>query len=247
MKVQNSNTYWKTFITYLLFGILFTPLHSFSQVIYELDKTTRFEKIGPDEGLSSVFTSCIHQDKYGFIWVGTKFGLNMFDGYEIETFNPNSADTNSLFNGKVYCIYEEEDGTMWFGTHQGMSKFNRANQTFSNYLPVPTHPDSVANIVQKIIPNGDYLWVDVSWGLFRFHKKTGQFKSFAKNSLNPEKGLYAVGSDYIASDKSGVLWVYSSNNEDISSLNKFNSESETITHFLNNSADPQSFPTPVKQ
>lgn len=52
----------------LLFGLL--SLQCFAQYTYELDKTTRFEKMGVEEGLSSGLVFCVHQDKYGFIWIG---------------------------------------------------------------------------------------------------------------------------------------------------------------------------------
>ena len=40
--------------------------------------------MGVKEGLSSKYTTCMHQDKYGFIWIGTQFGLNLYDGYQVK-------------------------------------------------------------------------------------------------------------------------------------------------------------------
>ena len=46
--------------------------------------------------LSSSLIRCIIQDKYGFIWVGTNYGLNRFDGYNFSTYLCNPADTTTI-------------------------------------------------------------------------------------------------------------------------------------------------------
>jgi len=115
--------------------ISFYTTNSFAQYTYQLDKTTRFEKMGAEEGLSSGYVYCIHQDKYGFIWIGTQYGLNLYDGYEVKIFTADPNNPHALFNNWIKDIFEEADGTMWFGTNLGISKYNRANQTFTNYFP----------------------------------------------------------------------------------------------------------------
>ena len=46
--------------------------------------------------LSSSLIRCIIQDKYGFIWVGTNYGLNRFDGYNFSTYLCNPADITTI-------------------------------------------------------------------------------------------------------------------------------------------------------
>ena len=123
--------------TLSLFFLLFSlfSFQCFAQFTYELDKTTRFEKMGVKEGISTEYTTCIHQDKYGFIWIGTQSGLNLYDGYEVKVFSANPKNRQSLFNNWILSIFEEADGTMWFCTDIGISKYDRANQTFSNFIP----------------------------------------------------------------------------------------------------------------
>ncbi|MCD4730507.1 MAG: hypothetical protein K8R74_07895, partial [Bacteroidales bacterium] len=175
----------------MLLTISFITTHSFAQFTYELDKTTRFEKMGAEEGLSSGYVYCIHQDKYGFIWIGTQYGLNLYDGYEVKIFTANPKNPQSLFNNWIKDILEEPDGTMWFGTNIGISKYNRANQTFTTYFPDTNDISSNRNSPDKILQDGDYLWVDV-WrdDLLQFNLKTERFRSFARDTLNPSKGIY---------------------------------------------------------
>lgn len=229
------------FLFCTILTISFCPTNSFAQYTYELDKTTRFEKMGAEDGLSSEYTTCIHQDKYGFIWIGTQFGLNLYDGYEVKVFNIDSKNPRSLFNNYIHSIYEEADGTMWFCTSRGISKYNRANQTFSNFLPDTSDIHIGHNFTQWIVQEGDYLWVDVWEDLFRFNKQTGEFKSFAKDTLNPLNGIHGSNSDYIFVDSSGVLWVGSSEIGGDFALNRFNKETETFIHYVNDLSKPESF------
>ena len=46
--------------------------------------------------LSSSLINCIVQDKYGYIWVGTEYGLNKFDGYRFTNYLHNEEDTTSI-------------------------------------------------------------------------------------------------------------------------------------------------------
>ena len=110
-------TYLIVFSSFLLF--LSYSVCSFAQYTYTLDKTTRFDKLGINEGLSTDLSSCIYQDKYGFIWIGTKRGLNLYDGYQVKSFMSSPNDSTSISHDLIYSMCEEEDGTMWFTTDKG--------------------------------------------------------------------------------------------------------------------------------
>ncbi len=93
----------------------------------------RFEKISAKEGLSSQLTNCIFQDHLGFIWIGTAFGLNRFDGISCKTYYHNKKDSNSLVNNEVLSIAEDKDNKLWIGTQEGISCFDPGNEQFINY------------------------------------------------------------------------------------------------------------------
>ena len=227
------------FIFFLFFTIP-TP-HSIAQFTYELDKTTRFEKMGPEEGLSSGYVTCLHQDKYGFIWIGTQYGLNLYDGYEVKVFYADPKNPQSLFNNFIINIFEETDGTMWFCTSMGISKYDRATHQFINYIADTINLEHDHNFSQKILQDGDYFWINAEIDLFRFNKETGQFRSFAKDKLNPSNGIYGGNVDYMFIDVSGLLWVGSSEPGSDFVLSRFNKETETFVYFINNPSDPESF------
>ena len=93
----------------------------------------RFERINSEQGLSNQEVKCIFQDKQGFIWFGTSFGLNRFDGIYCKTYYYNKADSNSLVHNNILRIAEDANGNLWIGTQEGVSCFNPGSETFTNY------------------------------------------------------------------------------------------------------------------
>jgi len=221
--------------------ISFCTTNSFAQFTYKIDRTTRFERMGVEQGLSSEYNKCMHQDKYGFIWIGSHFGLSLYDGYETEVFNMDLQNPHSIYNNNITSIYEEPDGTMWFGTRVGISKYDRATQSFTNYIPDTSNVFKRCNSTLKILPYGDQLWVSVWDGLFLFDKNTGLFQSFERDTLNPSRGIYSNMSDYIFIDRSENLWVGSSSKDGRVALSKYDKKTGAFIHFLNDSSDPESF------
>ena len=82
------------------------------------------------DGLSQMQVMCLFQDSHGYIWVGTKAGLNRFDGDKITSYTEKDGLNNAFING----IFEDYSGTIWVITPNGLSSFDGLK--FSNY-PIP--------------------------------------------------------------------------------------------------------------
>ncbi|MCX6305675.1 MAG: histidine kinase [Bacteroidetes bacterium] len=67
------------------------------------------------DGLVQSEVTAIHQDRKGFIWVGTKSGISRFDGHSFTTV----CDTNGVSRAWVYKIENLDDSTVWFLTSKG--------------------------------------------------------------------------------------------------------------------------------
>jgi ligand-binding sensor domain-containing protein len=76
LKTKQIQSYFTLF--FLLLRSVFSPCLSQSQVI--------FSKINQTTGLSNDRVSSIGKDKKGFVWIGTKNGLNRFDGNNIKIY-----------------------------------------------------------------------------------------------------------------------------------------------------------------
>jgi ligand-binding sensor domain-containing protein/signal transduction histidine kinase/DNA-binding response OmpR family regulator len=75
----------------------------------------------------------IHQDSYGFMWFGTRDGLNMFNGIEILVFSHDRKNENSLTNNHITHISEDSDGNLWISSAHGLTRFDRETEMFKRY------------------------------------------------------------------------------------------------------------------
>jgi signal transduction histidine kinase/ligand-binding sensor domain-containing protein/DNA-binding response OmpR family regulator len=76
----------------------------------------QFKSISVNDGLSQHDVSCIIQDSYGFMWIGTYDGLNRYDGYRILNFFHVTGDAESLSSNRILCLYEDSKKRIWIGT-----------------------------------------------------------------------------------------------------------------------------------
>jgi ligand-binding sensor domain-containing protein/two-component sensor histidine kinase len=93
----------------------------------------RFEKYDFRQGLSNPLASCIYQDKAGFLWIGTNFGLNRYDGIRFENYYHEQSQPNSLVHNTVLSVTEDKNGFLWIGTDEGVTAFNPRTHHFINY------------------------------------------------------------------------------------------------------------------
>ncbi|MBI3470485.1 MAG: response regulator [Candidatus Solibacter usitatus] len=94
----------------LVFGVLAsTPVL--------LAQRYNFQHYGVDEGLSSLATRALLQDRQGFIWVGTIRGLYRFDGSRFTLFTENDG----LPGSRVRSLHISADGALWVATTEGLA------------------------------------------------------------------------------------------------------------------------------
>lgn len=83
------------------------------------------------DGLSSQSVRTIAQDRMGYIWVGSFFGLNRFDGQKFEVFNV--QNTRDLVSNAINKVYLDSTGYMWIGTKSGLSGVDPSTLNFAYY------------------------------------------------------------------------------------------------------------------
>jgi signal transduction histidine kinase/ligand-binding sensor domain-containing protein/DNA-binding response OmpR family regulator len=150
--------------------------------IYPQQSPLKFKKLTSNEGLSQNFVSAIYQDKNGFMWFGTKDGLNRYDGYEFKVYRHNPFDTTSLSGNYISTLFEDSKGRLWVASNT-LDLFIPEKDAFKRIvLKIPANKtDSTINI-NKITSiaedkNG-LLWLGTNDGLISYNTQTESSRMF---------------------------------------------------------------------
>ncbi|MBV2128036.1 ligand-binding sensor domain-containing protein [Arsukibacterium indicum] len=110
-----------------------------------------------NDGLSSNSVRTVVQDNLGYLWLGTLYGLNRFDGLQFEHFI--TDNTRHLASNSITRLLRDKSGYIWVGTKAGLSGFDPATLKFERY-PI------VAEVTALIAVTDDEIWVAAD-NLFR--------------------------------------------------------------------------------
>ena len=113
----------------VLIGAFLCPLSNLAQ-----KRDLKFEHFTTRDGLSQSAITCILQDSKGFMWFGTRNGLNRFDGYSFTNYLDNADDSTSIAGYSINCIVEDSRGNLWIGTDLGLNRFDQSCNRFIHYL-----------------------------------------------------------------------------------------------------------------
>ena len=212
------------------FFIYFFCLASHVQSLSQAPKL-KFKHISTEQGLSNSTIESVYQDKRGFIWLGTRDGLNRYDGYQMVVYRFDPKDTNSISDNYIQYIYEDRNQALWVGTINGLNRFDVATNSFTRYKHIPGNPQSLSNNLVNCIyedPNGK-LWISTfGGGLNLFKPEENGFIHFQHNPARPGS-LSDDRVNYLHEDSQGNFWVATENG-----LNLFNRQTgsfKTYQHF----------------
>ncbi|MFC2146350.1 two-component regulator propeller domain-containing protein, partial [Acidobacteriota bacterium] len=139
MKMIKANTVGNFKRIYVI-GVVSTPMLIFLVLVFsttlyaQANDDIKFEHISIEQGLSQSTASCITQDNRGFMWFGTRNGLNRYDGHEFRTYTSKSKNPDTLSHNLVISIFKEQSGTLWIGTQGGgLNKFDPKTEKFTSH------------------------------------------------------------------------------------------------------------------
>lgn len=91
-----------------------------------------FGSLTYDKGLSNSTVLSICRDNAGFLWIGTRDGLNRYDGKRIKQYRSDNNDVNTIStNNYIYTIAEHpRQKNLWIGTQQGLNIYQPTQDRF---------------------------------------------------------------------------------------------------------------------
>lgn len=150
----------------------------------------QFHQLGTADGLSQNSVSCIFQDHKGFLWFGTRDGLNKYDGYKFTIFKKIPGNKNSLSSNNIRAITEGKDGMIWIGTWDGgLNKFDPSSEKFTHYFNSASQGKTTSqdNITSLFRDKAGNIWIGTEQaGLFMFNARTKKINTFKFPQTKPE-------------------------------------------------------------
>jgi ligand-binding sensor domain-containing protein/signal transduction histidine kinase/DNA-binding response OmpR family regulator len=182
-----------------------------------------FKHFQVEEGLSNNTVLTSIQDEDGFMWFGTKDGLNRFDGYRFKTYRSQNDPINSLGSNYIQSLHQY-NGTIWVGTDKGLYQYDKKEDRFSIFNEAIN--DRINDINHDKKGN---IWFISGNILYKYAPAKKETKTF-----NPSKYFITTS---ITRDQKGEIWA--------SSLNKIYHYSEENLSFesiaLNAPSDKTNF------
>src|SRR5574344_1013495 len=114
--------------------------------------------------LSSSLITCMCQDKYGYIWIGTEYGLNKFDGYRFTNYLHDDKVPTSVANNVIVCLYVRRNGDILIGTNKGLQRYDNKTNSFQRFKTPTGEEPRVGSIIE--LKNGRVLAGTEGYGLY---------------------------------------------------------------------------------
>lgn len=217
---------------FAMFLALFAWAKGFSQ-----HPTISFDHLTAEDGLSHSTVYALLQDRDGLVWIGTRYGLNRFNGYDCEVFLPKEGKHGSINGPSIYCLFEDKAGKIWVGHREaGISVWDPDKGQFESFPKEPTKPtiDWGKTTVRSIFEDSrGWLWVGTSGGgAFVFDGNRQQIAHYCEDcepSSNKLSGDFIF--DFIEAPD-GKIWIAT----DGTGINGYDPKAKTIFHL--NSGEP---------
>jgi ligand-binding sensor domain-containing protein/signal transduction histidine kinase len=181
-----------------------------------------------EDGLSNNAVMATLQDQHGFMWFGTKDGLNRYDGYTFKVFRNNPEDPQSIGRNFVYCLFEDDDEMLWIGTDRGLYIYDPKTEAFKVMNSAPS------NEITDIIAVGMHeRWFLSRGTIYIFNKLTGSCEAFKQPRRFDATSICLDDQNRVwASSTSGSIELYDREKKSFQSFDVFDTSPKPISRWI---------------
>ena len=168
-----------------------------------------FDHLKTTDGLPSNTIFCSHQDKAGFIWIGTRDGLCRYDGHSFQRIS--EITPVHKMNSTTFAITEDTSGKIWFSSSTGVGYYDPYTDKAGSL--------SIAGgktIMKMLADSRGNVWF-ASGSLFRHDTGNGGIHTYSFGDSQPSM---------IVEDSMGTIWILDSKG----SLYTYDRLNDTFNH-----------------
>ena len=128
----------------------------------------RFDCFSAADGLSFSLTTSILQDERGFMWFGTRYGLDKYDGNNFEVYFP--GPSGDVMGGNfIIDLHQDQAGDLWMITSIDVVRRDAKTGAFVHYNRNRLTPGRINTISEDAAGT---IWIGTNGGLNRFNPST---------------------------------------------------------------------------
>lgn len=192
----------KRLIAVILLLFIVLPVKSDNTISSRL-----YDRISYYDNLSNRHTTAFAEDKNGYVWIGTSFGLNRYNGTYYYHYFADDNNPHALDNNYINCIYIDSKDRLWVGTMTGINLYTDKDDF--------KHPvnRSLNNPVNAITERADgKITLSTQDGLIALNPETLEME-------RSRSGEPFTSTLSFTTDKQGFVWTYSNSYAEIYKLN----------------------------
>ncbi len=158
-----------------------------------------FHHLTTDDGLSQSSAVTMYKDEIGFIWIGTREGLNRYNGNDIKTYKLRKNDPNSLFCNNIFRLAGDQKGKIYVLTTEGICEYDMKHDRFTTLWE---------DVDITAVHYHNKLFIGKSNEVYTFDDKTGKFELHYRFN-SPKLSISALHMDeygtlYVGTTNDGV-------------------------------------------
>ena len=161
-----------------------------------------FKNLSIRNGLSQNTVNAILQDRKGFMWLGTKDGLNRYDGLSFRKFKHDAANPRGIGNSFITSLYEDFNGNIWVGTDAGVYIYYPEKEAFEEFDCQSLEKTRIERSVSMIA--GDKqgrVWIAVeAQGMFCYDARQKLLRNYPLSEISSNIKCFTF-------DSGGTLWL----------------------------------------
>ena len=167
--------------------IMFLPAFARESVQY------CFRSLDVDDGLSQNTVYQILQDRKGFMWFGTKEGLNRYDGSSFFVYKKENSGLGKNF---ITALFEDDEGFIWIGTDGGVFVYDPMSDVFTPFEIASNRNSCITEYVTYIAGDGQDVWIAAEkQGLFRYNRRSKRLIHCLYDSSLPNVSHFWISGD----------------------------------------------------
>jgi ligand-binding sensor domain-containing protein len=138
-----------------------------------------FKHLNVENGLAQNIVYHFLQDSRGYMWLGTRSGITLFDGVRTINFQHDDQDKKSISGNFITRILEDSNHQIWIGNNAGIGLFNQADNSFTHFsIPMADgHNEDTYCVLLGFTSRSDLCFIETkSKAIKIFNTKTKNFR-----------------------------------------------------------------------